>query len=83
MGRSFWLGYDGLSLPFAEVAAVLIYQPALDARILLSYGTLPSGIRAVVVTGDGRYLPTRLDVEQLRRRWALWRTGGEAQLPGG
>lgn len=75
MQQVLWLGYNGLSLPFADVAAVLIYQPALDGRITGSYGQVPGGVRSVVVTGDGRYLPTRLGADDLRRRWTNWRYG--------
>lgn len=73
MQQVLWLGYNGLSLPFADVAAVLIYQPALDSRITGSYGQVPGGVRSVIITGDGRYLPARLGAEELRRRWAGWR----------
>lgn len=72
-----WLGYDDLALPFREVAAVLLYQPALDARILVTYGRVPRGVRSVVVTAGGVYLPARVSAEQLRRRWAAWRLGDD------
>lgn len=68
-----WLGYHGLDLPFREIAAVLHYQPALDGRIRHAYGHVPRGVQAVVVTAGGVYLPTRLPLEQLHRRWAVWR----------
>lgn len=68
-----WLGYDGLDLPFNEIVAVLIYQPALDSRILQSYGSVPRGVRAVVVTVAGAYAPARWRADQLRERWATWR----------
>jgi hypothetical protein len=71
-----WLGYHGLDLPFREIAAVLDYQPALDRRIAHAYGHVPRGVRAVVVTSAGAYLPARLPLEQLRRRWASWRERG-------
>lgn len=70
-----WLGYDGLDLPFREIAAVLLYQPALDSRIELTYGRVPWGVLAVVVTEEGSYLPARYSAEALRRRWAEWRDG--------
>jgi hypothetical protein len=72
-----WLGYDDLDLPFREIAAVLLYQPALDGRILHAYGRVPRGVRSVVVTAGGAYLPARLPAEQLRRRWAAWRVGDD------
>ncbi|NTU85876.1 MAG: hypothetical protein HGA45_42190 [Chloroflexales bacterium] len=70
-----WLGYDGLDLPLREIAAVLLYQPALDGRILLTFGSVPRGVLAVVVTEGGAYLPARYSAELLRRRWAEWREG--------
>ena len=69
-----WLGYDGLVVPFAHVAAVLRYTPVLDNRIIQVYGRVPSNIRAVVILGDGAYLPSSWSVEQLRQRLARWRT---------
>ncbi|MBK9712956.1 MAG: hypothetical protein IPO81_16850 [Kouleothrix sp.] len=68
-----WLGYDGLSISFVEVAAVLLYHPSLDARIISAYGRVPSNIQAVVVTGDGTFLPSSWTAAQLRRRWTIWR----------
>lgn len=68
-----WLGYDGLAVPYADVVAVLRYQPALDTRIVHAYGRVPAGVRAVVVTGGDRYWPSRWDVIWLRRRLADWR----------
>jgi cytochrome c biogenesis factor len=68
-----WLGYDGLAVPYADVVAVLLYQPALDARIASTYGHVPPGIRAVVVAGD-HYWPSRWDAEWLRQRLTEWRS---------
>lgn len=73
-----WLGYDGLDLSFRDIVAVLLYQPALDVRIAQTYGAVPLGVQAVVVTADGEYLPARWTVVQLRRRWADWRGQGIA-----
>jgi len=70
-----WLGYDGLVLPFREISAVLLYQPALDSRIVETYGRVPRGVTAVVVTDSGAYLPARYPADLLRRRWADWRSG--------
>jgi hypothetical protein len=70
-----WLGYDGLVLPFRDVVAVLLYQPALDARIVTAFGRVPRGVQAVVVTAGGAYLPARWRADQLHRRWARWRAG--------
>jgi len=76
-----WLGYDGLSVPYAEVAAVVFYTPALDGRIATSYGRVPEHVSAVVVMSDGAFLPSRWRVELLRRWLARWRSGA-APSPG-
>ena len=68
-----WLGYDGLSIRFVDLAAVLVYHPSLDARILSAYGRVPANIRAVAVRSDGAFLPSSWPAEQLRQRWANWR----------
>jgi nucleoside phosphorylase len=68
-----WLGYDGLAVPYNDVVAVLLYQPALDARIVHTYGHVPPGIRAVVVVTGDRYWPSRWEAEWLRRRLVEWR----------
>lgn len=68
-----WLGYDGLSLPYAHVSAVLVYQPALAERVVDSYGRVPANIRAVVVTEDGDYFPSSWTVQHLRSRLSRWR----------
>lgn len=65
-----WLGYDGLAVAYTDVVAVLLYQPALDARIARAYGRVPPGVRAVVVTAGDAYFPSRWDPEWLRRRLA-------------
>lgn len=71
-----WLGYDGISVRYADVVAVLLYRPALDTRIVRAYGHVPANVRAVVVTSDGTFWPSSWRAEQLRRRWARWRRGG-------
>jgi hypothetical protein len=68
-----WLGYDGLSVRYVDVVAVLLYRPSLDTRILSGYGRVPANIRAVVITHDGTFWPSSWPVEQLRQRWASWR----------
>lgn len=68
-----WLGYDGLSLPYAHVSAVLFYRPALADRVRDSYGRVPANIRAVVVTQGGEYYPSSWTVQHLRSRLARWR----------
>jgi len=69
-----WLGYDDLSVRYGDVAAVLLYHSSLDARILSAYGRVPANVRAVVVTGDGQFLPSSWPAEQLRQRWSQWRS---------
>jgi hypothetical protein len=70
---SLWLGYNGLSVPCAEVVAVLVYSDALDGLLRRSFGRVPAGVRAVVLTAAGRYLPARIPPDQLRSRWSSWR----------
>lgn len=67
-----WLGYDGVSVPYSDIVAVLFYRPSLDIRIIHSYGRVPIAIRAVVVTADGVCWPSRWQVEHLRKRWQHW-----------
>jgi hypothetical protein len=69
-----WLGYDNLTVRYDTVSAILLYQHALDRRILGAYGRIPPNIRAVVVTNDGRYWPSSWRAEQLRARLMHWRT---------
>lgn len=73
-----WLGYDGLTVRYAEIAAVLIYHPSLARRILTTSGRIPPNIRAIIVTEDGAFLPSSLTAEQLRLRVARWRTTQQA-----
>lgn len=70
-----WLGYDGLSVRYDDIVAVLLYRPSLDTRIIGAYGRVPNHVHAVVITADGRYLPARWQAEQIRRRWSGWRNG--------
>jgi hypothetical protein len=74
MDNTLWLGYDGLALPFTDICAVLYYRPALDRRITRAYGSVPRGIHAVVVNGNGDYLPTRWHVDQIRAHLRRWRS---------
>lgn len=71
--QTLWLGYDGLDLPFEQIVAVMLYRPILNPQIEAAYGRVPVGVRAVVVTATGTYLPARWSVERLRSRWAHWR----------
>lgn len=68
-----WLGYDGLSVRYAEVAAVLFYHPALNGRIVSEYGRVPTNVRAVVVTSAGLFLPSSWSADELRQRLVRWR----------
>ncbi len=70
-----WLGYDGLSVAYSDMVAVLLYRPALDARIVGAYGRVPANVRAVVMTSDGAFWPSSWSPAQIRRRWASWRAG--------
>jgi hypothetical protein len=69
-----WLGYAGLSVAPGAVSALLVYQPTWDRRIAQSYGTIPAGIRCVVILDDGRVLPARRTIEDLRRQLSAWQT---------
>lgn len=69
-----WLGYDGLSVPYRQVVAVLIYIAPLDGLLERSYGRVPAGVQAVVLTSRGEYLPARWSPQHLRQRWAAWRS---------
>jgi hypothetical protein len=71
--NTLWLGYDGLELPYDQIAAVLLYHPALDTSIARAYGKVPPGVLAVVVTAEGAYFPARWGAAQLRGRLARWR----------
>jgi hypothetical protein len=67
-----WLGYVGLSVPCDLIMAVVHYQPAWDRRIAQSHGALPPDVCCVVLLEDGRALPARRSIEDLRRQWAAW-----------
>jgi len=71
-----WLGHDGLSVELAAISALLAYQPAWDRRIAQSYGRVPDGVRAVVLLRDGRMLPARRSLDDLRARWVAWQQAG-------
>jgi hypothetical protein len=68
-----WLGYDGLSVRYIDVAAVLFYHPSLDGRVVTSYGVVPARVQAVIVTSDGAFFPSRWSVDELRTRLIHWR----------
>jgi hypothetical protein len=72
-----WLGYDNVSIPYAEISAVLYYRPDLDARITDDYGFVPSNIRAVVVTQNGVFWPSSWQAEHLHKSWVRWRDAHE------
>ncbi len=62
-----WLGYDGLSVRFVDVTAVLLYHPSLDARIVSAYGRVPANVagQAGAKSGpdrQGTAAPCRYDV---------------------
>jgi hypothetical protein len=68
-----WLGYDGLAVRFADIVAVVRYEPSLDARINSAYGSVPRSTRAVVIMSDGSHWPARWHMQQIRHRIANWR----------
>lgn len=68
-----WLGYNGLTVRYADIAAIMHYHPSLDARIIGAYGRVPANVRAIVVTGDGSYFPSSWSIDHLRQRWYDWR----------
>lgn len=70
-----WLGYDGLLVPFAEISALLVYQPVWDRRIIAAYGNVPNDARAIVLLRDGRALPARRALSDLQARWSEWQAG--------
>jgi len=68
-----WLGYDGLSTPYAHISAVLIYRAELADRVIMAYGRVPANTLAVVVTDAGAYLPSSWSAQHLRAQLARWR----------
>jgi hypothetical protein len=72
-----WLGFDNLAVPFDAISAILVYAPMWDRRIAQAIGDVPSGILAIVLTGDGRVLPSRRALADLHRRWTAWQRAGD------
>lgn len=70
--QELWLGYDGLIVPLRMISALLVYQPVWDRRIMHDYGHVPSDVQAVVLLHDGRALPARRALADLRMRWNAW-----------
>ena len=70
--REMWLGYSGLVVDCAAISALVLYQQAWDRRIVQSYGTLPAGVRCVVLLQDGRALPAQRPIDDLRRQLIAW-----------
>jgi hypothetical protein len=79
--ETLWLGYNGLTVPYRSVVAVLFYRSVLDPRIERAYGMVPGGVRSVVVTSDGDYFPARWRVSHVRQRWAHWRMRQDGTPP--
>jgi hypothetical protein len=69
-----WLGYSGLTAECAAVTAILPYQQTWDRRIAATYGRVPTGVRCVVLLEDGRALPARRSLDDLRSQWTTWKT---------
>ena len=67
-----WLGYADLNVQCQMIMALVQYQEAWNRRIVQTHGTLPPGVRCVVLLEDGRALPARRSVEDLRRQWTAW-----------
>ena len=78
MGDQLWLGYSGLTVDCAAVSAVVLYRQAWDRRIIQSYGTLPAGVRCVVLLEDGQALPAQRPIEDLRRQLTTWQAQRES-----
>lgn len=72
-----WLGYDGLTVQFTTIVAVLHYRSSFNGQIVAGWGRVPANIRAVVVIEDGQYLPSSRAPEELRLRIAAWRDAHE------
>ncbi len=72
MDDTIWLGYSGLVVECRAISAVVRYQQAWDRRIIQSYGTLPAGVRCVVLLEDGRALPAQRSADEVRRQWLAW-----------
>jgi hypothetical protein len=70
--QELWLGYDALLVPFYLISALLVYQPVWDRRIIHDYGRVPVDTQAVVLLRDGRVLPARRTLADLRERWNAW-----------
>lgn len=70
--QELWLGYDGLLVPLRMISALLVYQPVWDRRIMHDYGRVPPDVQAVVLLHDGRALPARRALADLRLRWNAW-----------
>jgi hypothetical protein len=67
-----WLGYDGGVIRFAEISALLLYQPVWDRRLRQHWGAVPAGVQTVVLLTDGRVLPARFALADLHARWVAW-----------
>ena len=74
-----WLGYDGLVVPFRMISALLVYQPVWDRRIVHDHGRVPNDVQCVVLLHDGRVLPARRALADLRARWSAWQATGSGQ----
>lgn len=72
--QELWLGYDGLLVPLSMISALLVYQPVWDRRIMHDYGRVPADVQVVVLLRDGRALPARRALADLRLRWNAWQT---------
>lgn len=67
-----WLGYDGLSVRYTRVSAIVAYQATWDRRIIQAYGEVPADVCAVVLLEDGKALPARRPLEELHQQLVAW-----------
>ncbi len=70
--RELWLGYARLVIPFELISAILVYQPIWHRRIIQCYGSVPAGIRSLVLLTDGQVLPSSRALADLHARWVAW-----------
>jgi len=77
-----WLGYDGLVVPLSMISALLVYQPVWNRRIEHDYGHVPNDVLSVVLLHDGRVLPARRTLADLRARWSAWQATVSEQEDG-
>ena len=73
IAHELWLGFSSLNVDYRLISAIVRYQTEWDRRIIQAHGTLPGGVRSVVLLEDGRALPSRRSVDDLNQQWYAWR----------